>query len=72
VRWRYLWAKLCGREFNSLDLGADDKARRNRRGGDKVGRVFAGNRKPGKTAGELARGHDQNRHQELIGAVAVV
>ena len=52
-----------------LDLGAGDEARRHRRGGDEIRRVLAGNRKPGEAAGKLARGHDQHRHQELIGAV---
>ena len=47
-----------------LDLGADDPACRDRRGGDEIGRVLAGDREPGEAAGELARRHHQHRHQQ--------
>ena len=37
---------------------------RDRRGGDQVRRVLAGDREPGEAAGKLARGHHQHRHQQ--------
>ena len=47
-----------------FDLGADDTARRHRRGRDQVGRVLARDREPGEAAGELARRHHQHRHEQ--------
>ena len=41
------------RADHRLDLGADDPARRDRRGRDQIGRVLAGDREPGEPAGEL-------------------
>ena len=37
---------------------------RDRRGGDEIGRVLAGDRKPGEAAGQLARRHHQHRHEQ--------
>ena len=53
-----------------LDLGAENKARRHRRGGDEIGRVFAGDGEPGETAGELARRHHQHRDEQVERAAA--
>ena len=47
-----------------LHLGADDPACRDRRGGDEIGRVLAGDGEPGEAAGELARRHHQHRHEQ--------
>ena len=36
----------------------------------KIGRVFARDGEPGEAAGELARRHDQHRHQQIERAAA--
>ena len=52
------------RDQHHFDLGADDARRRQRRGRDQVGGVFARYRQPGEAAGELARRHhDHGRDQ---------
>ena len=53
-----------------LDLGAQNKARRHRRGGDEIGRILAGDRQPGETAGELARRHHQHRDEQIVSAAS--
>ncbi len=48
-----------------LDFGAQHEARRHRRRGDEIGRVLAGDREPGETAGELTCRHHQHRNEEI-------
>jgi hypothetical protein len=44
--------------------------RRNRRGGDEVGRVLARDRQPGEAAGELSRRHHQHWNEQIERAAA--
>ena len=49
---------------HGLDLRAQDVAGGDRRRGDEVGRVLAGDGEPGEAAGELSGRHDQHRRQQ--------
>ena len=55
-----------------FDLRPHDLTRGERRRGDEVRRVLAGNREPGKAAGELPRRHHQHRHEEHHARPAVL
>ena len=63
TRWRCLPSPL--RSWRARRGAAADG-----RAGDEIGRILAGDGEPGEAARELARGHDQHRHQQTPRAAA--